>query len=79
MLPTLLFLAGAVALFLWVLAPLSGKPEPLVVSDARVEIADSIANSIQEFRADLELGKIVQEDLRAIEDHLRASSPDPRG
>jgi hypothetical protein len=79
MLPTLLLLAGAVALFLWVLSPLSGKPEPLLLPDARAEIADSVANSIQEFRADLELGKIGQEDLRAIEDHLRASSTDPRG
>jgi len=78
MLPTLLFLAGAVALFLWVLNPLFGKPEPLVHFGAEAEIGESIAHSIQEFRADLDLGKIQPEDLTAIERHLRASSADDR-
>lgn len=76
MLVTLLALAGAIALFLWVLNPIFGKPAPLESSGSGEEIRESIARSIQEFRADLELGKIRQEDLAQIEDHLRASSPD---
>jgi len=78
MLPTLVALAGSVALFLWVINPLFRKPEPLVPSGAEAEIGESIAHSIQEFRADLELGKIQPEDLTAIENHLRASSTAPR-
>lgn len=78
MLTTLFTLAVSVALFLWVLNPLFGKAEALAARGAEAEIGESVARSIQEFRADLELGKIQPEDLAAIEDHLRASSNDPR-
>lgn len=78
MLTTLLALAAVIALFLWVLNPIFGKPQPIVAPDMGDEIRDSIAASIQEFRADLELGKIKAEDLAQIEDHLKASSPATR-
>ncbi len=74
MLSTAVALALCVAAFLWVLQPLFGKPVPLETPDARREIREAVSASLQEFRADLELGKIRPDDLQEIERHLRATS-----
>ncbi len=69
--------AGCIVLFLWVLAPLFGQPEPLSEPDVRREAEEGIAASLREFQADVDLGKLQPEDLGRIESDLR-SPPDGR-
>lgn len=65
---TLVTLAGAVLVFLWVLYPLFGKAREIPQERSAVEVQAAVSKSVQELRTDLELRKIEQEDL----DHIQA-------
>jgi hypothetical protein len=70
----LVSLALAVAVFAWILAPLFGPPSPIAESRGSEELSAAVDRSLRELRTDLELGKIQEEDLAAIQEHLTQES-----
>jgi hypothetical protein len=72
----LIMLLLSICAFLWVLWPLFEPPGKLDLAAAEKDLQESIDRSIDEYRADLELGKIKEEDLKDIEKHLRSNAHD---
>ncbi len=68
MLATLVSLAGALLIFIWVLAPMFGPPREIVQTRPKGEAEAAVSKSMQELRTDLDLDKIQQDDL----DHIKA-------
>lgn len=71
---TLVVLALAAAAFSFALRPLFGKPEPIPQDRPEGDIRLALEKSLQEFRTDLQMQKIQEEDLRAIEGYLEQTS-----
>ncbi len=71
---TLVTLAGAVLVFLWVLFPLFEKAREIPQERSALEVQAAVSKSVQELRTDLELRKIEQEDLEHIQAFLEEES-----
>jgi hypothetical protein len=71
---TLVALAGALLIFLWVLYPLFGKTREIPQTRSPEEAAAAVSKAVQELRTDLELHKIEQEDLDHIQAFLKEES-----
>jgi hypothetical protein len=67
----LLLAAGA---FFAILKPLFGPPQLIAQERPEEDLKNAVEKSIQELRTDLQLHKIQEEDLRAIESYLERSS-----
>ena len=65
---TLVTLAGALLIFVWVLYPFFGQAREIPQTRSAEDVAAAVSKSVQELRTDLELRKIEQEDL----DHIQA-------
>ena len=65
---TMVALAAAALLFLWVFFPLFSVQREIVQTRSASEAQEAVSKSMQELRTDLELHKIHQEDL----DHIKA-------
>ena len=74
MLITLISLAIAAGIFLWIFAPLFGKQEQIPQERAREELMSAVNRSVHELETDLKLEKIQQEDLDVIQKHLEEES-----
>lgn len=74
MIPTLLVLALAVALFFWALFPLFGEAEPIPQERPADALRAAVDKSIRELETDLSLQKIQREDLELIQRHLEKES-----
>ena len=68
MVVTMIALAVAVLIFLWVFFPLFSAPREIVQTRSASEAQEAVSKSMQELRTDLELHKIHQDDL----DHIKA-------
>jgi hypothetical protein len=71
MIPSILFLIIAVAIFFWVLAPFFKEFELIAGSDHAEDLEIYIKTNISEFEADHEMGKISDEELKEIETSLK--------
>jgi len=65
---TLVALAGAVLIFVWVFFPLFGTAHEIAQGRSISDVQAAVSKSMQELRTDLELHKIQQDDL----DHIKA-------
>lgn len=65
---TLISLALAGLLFVWVFFPLFSSSREIVQTRSASDVQQAVSKSMQELRTDLELHKIHQEDL----DHIKA-------
>ena len=65
---TLVGLAGAVLIFVWVFFPLFGTAREIAQGRSVNDVQAAVSKSVQELRTDLELHKIQQDDL----DHIKA-------
>jgi hypothetical protein len=65
---TLLALAGALAIFVWVFFPIFGSARQIAQGRPYGDAREAVSKSVQELRTDLELNKIQQDDL----DHIKA-------
>ncbi len=74
MLITLISLAIAAGIFLWIFAPLFGKQEQIPQERGRDELMSAVNRSVHELETDLKLEKIQQEDLDVIQKHLEEES-----
>ncbi len=74
MLITLISLAIAAGIFLWIFAPLFGEQERIPQERAREELMSAVNRSVHELETDLKLEKIQQEDLDVIQKHLEEES-----
>ena len=71
---TVVVLALAAVAFFFALRPLFGEPRPIPQDRPEGDIRNAVEKSLQELRTDLQLQKIQEEDLKAIEGYLEASS-----
>jgi hypothetical protein len=71
---TLMALAGAVLVFVWVFFPLFGPSHEIAQGRSIGDVQAAVSKSVQELRTDLELHKIRQDDLDHIKAYLEEES-----
>jgi hypothetical protein len=74
MVGTLLSLALALGVFAWVLRPLFARGADVPEAAGGADLSLAVRHSLQELETDLDLGKIGQEDLAVIRQHLEKES-----
>ncbi len=71
----LLVLAGG--LFFWALSPVFGKPQPIPQEMPKAGVRLAVERNLQEFRTDLDLNKMGEDDYRDLERELEETIENP--